>query len=153
MATTIKIKSSTVAGKEPAPSSLEPAELAINLKDQKLFSKDADGNVFELRGGGNVNSGPIPPNSGNEIGDLFFDTTENVLLYWDGSQWLPVAGDLSDDYVKLDDDGTRQVIEGGGGLTVQSTISGNTPTTAEPAFQALGLVSQDWDSASGYTAR
>ena len=46
MATTIKIKSSVTPGKEPA--SLAPAELAVNLKDQKLYTADADGNVFEL---------------------------------------------------------------------------------------------------------
>ena len=48
MATTIKIKSSNVPGKVPDSSSLQPAELAINLKDQKLYSKDTDGVVFEL---------------------------------------------------------------------------------------------------------
>ena len=48
MATTIKIKSSSVAAKVPDASSLQPAELAINLKDQKLYSKDADGVVFEV---------------------------------------------------------------------------------------------------------
>ena len=48
MATTIKTKSSNVPGKVPDSSSLQPAELAINLKDQKLYSKDTDGVVFEL---------------------------------------------------------------------------------------------------------
>ena len=122
MATTIKIKSSTVAGKEPAASSLEPAELAINLKDQRLFSKDADGNVFELRGGGNVNSGSTPPLTDNEIGDLFFDTVNGILLYWDGFNWVPTAGS---GFVKLDDDGSLQKIEGGGGLQVAAPIYGN----------------------------
>ena len=34
-----------------------------------------------------------PPGSGNQVGDLFFDTSTNTLLYWDGSQWVPIAGD------------------------------------------------------------
>ena len=50
MATTIKIKSSVTPGKEPA--SLEPAELAVNLKDQKLYTADTDGTVFELGASG-----------------------------------------------------------------------------------------------------
>ena len=94
MATTIVIKNSAVAGKVPDASALVAAELALNLKDRKLYSKDADGNVFEIAGGegANVPGGPTPPTNGNEIGDLFFDTTLNQLLYWDGSQWLPIAG-------------------------------------------------------------
>ena len=73
MATTIIIKNSSVAGKVPDASALETGELAINLVDQKLYSKDAGGNVFELGGSGNVGSGPTPPGSGNEIGDLWWD--------------------------------------------------------------------------------
>ena len=48
MATVIKIKSSSEAGKAPDASALQTAELAINLKDKVLYSKDADGNVFEV---------------------------------------------------------------------------------------------------------
>ena len=33
-----------------------------------------------------------PTISGNEIGDLFFDTDLEILLYWDGTEWVPVAG-------------------------------------------------------------
>ena len=36
-----------MAGKVPGADVLDTAELCINLKDHKLFSKDADGNVFE----------------------------------------------------------------------------------------------------------
>ena len=94
MATRIIIKNSNVAGKAPAAGDLEAAELALNLKDQKLYSKDADGNVFELSGGdAQVPGGNNPPGSGNQVGDLFFDTSTNTLLYWDGSQWVPIAGD------------------------------------------------------------
>jgi len=48
MPQTFKIKSSTVEGKAPVAGDLATAELALNLKDQKLYSKDADGNVFEI---------------------------------------------------------------------------------------------------------
>ena len=42
------LKRSSVENKVPAAGDLETGELALNLKDQKLFSKDADGNVFEI---------------------------------------------------------------------------------------------------------
>ena len=89
----IRIKNTNVAGKVPGADKLDVAELCVNLKDHKLYSKDADGNIFELGKGGDaqVPGGDTPPGTGNEIGDLFFDTINNVLLYWDGSQWVPVV--------------------------------------------------------------
>lgn len=48
MPQTFKIKNSSVEDKVPAADDLATAELALNLKDQKLYSKDADGNVFEI---------------------------------------------------------------------------------------------------------
>ena len=97
----IRIKNTNVSGKIPGADKLDVAELCVNLKDHKLFSKDADGNVFEIAGGGaQVPGGDTPPGSGNEIGDLFFDTVNNTLLYWDGTQWVPIAGDEA---LELDD--------------------------------------------------
>ena len=83
----IRIKNSNVPGKIPGADKLDVAELCVNLKDQKLFSKDADGNVFEL--GGKVESGPTPPSNGNETGDLFWDG--DFLLVWNGSEWVQVG--------------------------------------------------------------
>ena len=97
----IRIKNTNVSGKIPGADKLDVAELCINLKDQKLYSKDADGNVFEL--GGKIDSGINPPGTGNEIGDLFWDG--DVLLIWDGNEWVPVgATDL--DYTAAPDKGT-----------------------------------------------
>ena len=90
MATTIIIKNSSVVGKVPDASAIQPGELAINLVDQKLYSKDTGGNVFELGGSGNVGQGPTPPPSGNEIGDLWWDG--DFLLVWNGSDWEVVGG-------------------------------------------------------------
>ena len=90
MATTIIIKNSAVSGKVPDASVLQTGELAINLVDQKLYSKDASGNVFELGGSGNVGQGPTPPITDNEIGDLWWDG--DFLLVWNGSSWEQVGG-------------------------------------------------------------
>ena len=90
MATTIITKNSSIAGKVPDATALETGELAINLVDQKLYSKDAGGTVFELGGSGNVGQGPTPPGSGNEIGDLWWDG--DFLLVWNGSDWEVVGG-------------------------------------------------------------
>ena len=106
----IRIKNTNVSGKIPGADKLDTAELCINLKDQKLYSKDADGNVFEL-GGGKVESGPTPPSNGNEIGDLWWDG--NFLLVWNGSEWVAVG--VSDlDYEAAADKGTITNTNGDG---------------------------------------
>ena len=145
MSTTIKIKNSNVVGKVPAAGSLESAELALNLKDRKLYSKDADGDVFEIGNAANVPGGGTPPGSGNEIGDLFFDTVNNVLLYWDGSEWVPVVdgdsielGELSDVEVDGVVDGQVLVYDGNSGNWVPASpgslaVDVDLDYTADPA--------------------
>lgn len=51
MASTIKIKRSGVAGKKPTTSDIAIGELALNTKDQKLFSSNGT-SVFELASAG-----------------------------------------------------------------------------------------------------
>ena len=94
--TVIKIKNSNVSGRLPASGDIEIAELALNIADQKLYSKDAAGSIFEIGVAGDIPSGIAPPSSGNNNGDLYFDTSTARLLYWDGSGWqtvVKVSGD------------------------------------------------------------
>ena len=106
--TVIKIKNSNVAGRVPAAGDLEVAELGINLQDKKLYSKDAAGSIFEIGAAGDLPSGSIPPNSGNNVGDLFYNTKagEEGLYYWDGSSWILVSSEPADGegYVKVSGD-------------------------------------------------
>ena len=53
MASVVKIKRSSVQGKAPTTSDLETGEIALNLRDKKLFSSDGSA-VFEV--GSNVHS-------------------------------------------------------------------------------------------------
>jgi len=55
MANQIQIKRSSVAGKVPDAANIAVGELAVNLTDQKLYTKDGSGNVF-LLGAGNTNN-------------------------------------------------------------------------------------------------
>ena len=91
--TVIKIKNSSIAGKEPTAAQLQIAELAVNLTDAKLYTKNAAGNVVAL-GGSTGSGGSADRPSSPSVGDLFFDTDLGVLLYWDGSAWQEVAGDI-----------------------------------------------------------
>ena len=53
--TQIKIKQSAVEGKIPVAGSLQQGELALNTFDQKLYSKDSAGYVFEIGGASGAN--------------------------------------------------------------------------------------------------
>ena len=109
----IRIKNTNVAGKVPGADKLDTAELCINLKDHKLYSKDVDGDVFELVGG-SVETGPTPPGSGNNTGDLFWDG--DFLLVWNGTEWEQVAGNL------------QNVLDKGNTATTELLISDNGKT-------------------------
>ena len=52
MSTKIIPKKSSVAGRIPASADLSIGELALNLTDRTLYSKDSSGTVFSLNSGG-----------------------------------------------------------------------------------------------------
>ena len=61
----IKVKNSSDPGKAPDAADLQVAELALNVADKKLYSKDADGfeNAFIFNGRAVIIS-PISPSFG-----------------------------------------------------------------------------------------
>ena len=73
----IKVKNSSDPGKAPDAADLQVAELALNVADKKLYSKDVDGDVFE------INPTPEPgfwelDGSASEIKNQDAITTVNV---------------------------------------------------------------------------
>ena len=74
MANKIILKKSSVAAKVPAAGDLEIGELAVNLADQKLYSKNAAGTVIQL-GGGSGSGDVVGPSS----------ATDNALARYDGT--------------------------------------------------------------------
>ena len=86
------------AAKEPTSAQMEYGELAVNYNngDPALFIKDSADNIIRIAGAGNIGSGdtpsgPVPPSTDNEIGDIFFDTTLDALVYWDGTSWVELS--------------------------------------------------------------
>ena len=113
MTTTIKIKNSSVAGKVPGDSDLNVAELGLNLADQKLYSKDALGNVFQIGAAGEVPSGGTTDRPGSpSVGDLYFDTDLDLLIYWNGSEWVEVGAGGSEVLVQDSPPATTDLEEG-----------------------------------------
>ena len=135
MPQTFKVKNSSVEDKVPAAGDLATAELALNLKDQKLYSKDADSNVFEIGQAADLSNYL-------EKGDNVSDLTNDAGYITIGE--IPeVTG-----FVKLDDEGAKQSIVGGGGLDVVGGITSEFGTDAAQLGNVAPL--NDW---SCYPAR
>jgi|TARA_B110000908_G_C10099969_1_gene378086 hypothetical protein len=78
--TIVKIKQSTVAGKKPVAGDLQQGELAINVQDQILYSKDSSGEIFAI---GSIKEVDM----GNWNSDVLLDGGDNndaVLKTYDG---------------------------------------------------------------------
>ena len=143
----IRIKNTNVAGKVPTSGQIDVAELCVNLQDHKLYSKDVDGNIFELGGAGEIPSGgtddrPTTPTPG----DLYFDTTLNQLLYWDGSAWVPITGEPIDGegYVKVSGDNMT------GALTIGPDGGPAVITLATDGDITGGTYDQSSNTTAGY---
>ena len=54
----ILFKRSTVEGKVPLPAEISMGELALNLADRKIYSKDAEGNIVQMGGGSGEGTAP-----------------------------------------------------------------------------------------------
>ena len=73
----IQFKRSKVAGARPAPTVLAEGELAINLKDRLLFTKDDTGTIIDLgfAKGGNIDGNVIHKGNYNQTGDYTLNGT------------------------------------------------------------------------------
>lgn len=72
MSTVIKPKRSVTPGAEPSPSDLVEGELALNLPDGKMWSKDSGGNVVLL--GGLQDGSSLPTSDPAVVGALWNDS-------------------------------------------------------------------------------
>jgi hypothetical protein len=72
MANKIILKKSSVVAKVPVPGDLEIGELAVNLADAKLYTKDAGGTVIQL-GGGSGSATPASVSDQTNTSTGFFD--------------------------------------------------------------------------------
>jgi hypothetical protein len=81
MANKIILKRSSVPSKVPSPSDLEVGEIAVNLEDQRLYSKKADGTVILVGDGGGAGSGDVVgPASSTDNAITRFDSTTGKLI-------------------------------------------------------------------------
>jgi hypothetical protein len=117
MANKIIMKRSSVAAKVPLATDLDVGEIAVNLADAKLYTKNAGGTVIELGGGGGVSDG--------DKGDITVSSSGTVWTIDNGAVNLTTKVT-----------GTLPVANGGTGITSLGTGVATflgTPTSANLA--------------------
>jgi len=119
MANKIILKKTSTASKVPLSTDLEVGEIAVNLADQKLYSKNASGTVI-LVGQGVAGSGDVVGGS---------SSTDNALARYDGTTGKVIQNST----ITLDDNGNL--------VNVNSVGFDTTPTT--PPTTAGSMY---WDS-------
>ena len=125
MANTLIVKRSSVPGKVPLSTDLQVGELAVNLADQKLYSKNAAGTVVQLGGGAG---------SGDVVGPA--SATDNALVRFDGTTGKLVQNSTA----TLDDTGNMDT------ASLKADFFDLDTAAAAPA-DAVGRTS--WDDGSG----
>jgi hypothetical protein len=84
MANKIILKKTSTASKVPLSTDLEVGEIAVNLADQKLYSKDASGTVIVVGqgvgGSGTVTSVGITPSTGVTVSGSPVTTSGNITV-------------------------------------------------------------------------
>jgi len=144
MPQTIKLKRSATPGQIPTTGQLDLGEIAINTADGKLFLRKSNGTtdvVMELNGSVNGSSTSTstgvaaPTDPAPTEGDLWFDTTNDKLMYYSGIAWVEVASTLTDLTVTgnttLGDAATDT-------LNVTATADFNSPVNIDGAFTTTG---------------
>ena len=133
MATKIIHKKSVTSGASPATGDLDQAELAINLVNRKIFTKDNGNAIVTLSGPYVSTSAPANPAEG----DLWFDSTNNVLKAHNGSAFVSVG-----DYDNADARAAISVTDAGGdGSAAYNSSTGVITYTGPSAAETRAHVS------------
>jgi len=139
MASTIRIKRSSVAGKTPNTSILSTGELALNLADKKLYSSNGT-SVFEL-GSDSFQTKSDAVSSNNSLLSLINDRLQVANLQPQLDKYLQVANASSigsSSYGTINVDGVASLVAGSsntvlnirstGGIVLSGSAANNTLT-------------------------
>jgi len=83
MATKLLLKKSSTAGAVPLTTDLEIGEVAVNLNDRKLYTKNNSNEIIRIDA---AFLGAIAPSSPAK-GDIWYDSTANALKAYNGASW------------------------------------------------------------------
>jgi hypothetical protein len=84
MATKILLKKSLTGGSVPVSGDIDAGEIAINLVDRKIYSKNGSGAVIRMDGAYVDSTSPANPVEG----DIWYDTANNLLKAHNGTGFI-----------------------------------------------------------------
>lgn len=153
----IKLKRSATPGQVPTTAQLDLGEIAINTNDGKIFFKKDDGAPVILEVGGSVAgaaskvgaSATAPTDPAPADGDLWFDTANDKLMYYDGTSWKEVGNTLSSSSITGN---TTLGDAAGDTLTVNATSTYNAPVDMNSNLNVDGAFSTTGNSTIGNAA-
>jgi hypothetical protein len=121
MATKILLKKSVTSGSAPLTGDLDTGEIALNLADRKIYTKDNGGSVV-LLGSAYVDS-TAPANPAE--GDLWYDTANNHLKAHNGSAFEEVGYTTLDDLenVTITSNSSGEILKWNGSAWINNTLA------------------------------
>jgi len=141
MATVILPKRSETALAIPSAGSLETHELAMNVTDGKLYTKNSGGSVVEIGGAGSVTLQDVTTNGAVTNNDIVLDGSD---LVFEGAlanafeTTLTVEEPTQDQTITLPNrTGTVPIIETGRNIVVEGTSYNTTITTTDPTADRI----------------
>jgi len=141
MATVILPKRSETALAIPSSGSLETYELAMNVTDGKLYTKNSGGSVVEIGGAGSVTLQDVTTNGAVTNNDIVLDGSD---LVFEGAlanafeTTLTVEEPTQDQTITLPNrTGTVPIIETGRNIVVEGTSYNTTITTTDPTADRI----------------
>jgi hypothetical protein len=142
MATKILIKKSVTGGASPLTGDIDQAELAVNLVDRKIYTKDNGGAIITLDGAYVDSTAPGNPAEG----DLWYDTANNLLKAHNGSSFVSAGyqnlSDLED--VTITSVAAGEILKWSGSAFINNTL-------AEAGIQSASATQTDARSAISVT--
>ncbi|MDB4408509.1 hypothetical protein N9165_00380 [Akkermansiaceae bacterium] len=136
MATKILLKKSLTGGAVPLSADIDAGEIAINLVDRKIYSKNGGGSVIRMDGAYVGTSTPSNPVEG----DIWYDTTANLLKAHNGTGFVSAGYQT---IAALEDTTITSVTDGE--FLVYNTTSGKwiNETHAEADVQKVSTLESD----------
>ena len=154
MATKILLKKSNTSGSAPSTSDLDTGELAINLADRKIYTKDNAGAIVLMQGAYVDSTAPGNPAEG----DLWYDTGNNLLKAHNGSAFVSAGyqnlADLEDTTISSIASG--EVLKWNGSAFINNTLAEAdiqaASTTVATARGAISVTDAGGDGSASYNS-
>ena len=140
MATKILLKKSVTSGSAPLTGDLDTGEIALNLADRKVYTKDNGGSIV-LLGSAYVDS-TAPANPAE--GDLWYDTSNNLLKAHNGSSFVGVGYSNLDDLenVTITSNSSGEILKWSGSAWVNNTLAeADIQAASDTVSDARGAIS------------